>query len=227
MLTLTRRSGERISIGIDIEVKILDISGGRVRIGIEAPRSTPVYRGELVDRIESENKRAAAGTSPPLRVVTPLPGQAETTVLTLPLDDVSTAPSAAPVAAPDSTILIPEGLYGLRGHTSWILCEVNDDGQSPCRALVSLLDDTIQLLVADAEEVCPNYPVDLARKAAGLEGEAVAIAAVVTLPADGSPASVNLMAPIVIGLTSRQGVQVILERADLGLRHGLSIKRAA
>jgi carbon storage regulator CsrA len=216
MLTLTRRTGERISIGFDIEVKVLDVSGGRVRIGVQAPRTTPVYRGELVDRIESENRRAHAVTPPPVRGARPQ--------LRL-----ATPPPAIPAPIPeadDATISIPEGLYGMRAHTSWIVCEIGE-GDGPCRALVSLKDDTIQLLVIDAEEVWPSYPIELAKKAAGMEDEEVALAAVVTAPADGSPATVNLMAPIVIGMTSRRGVQVILERPDLGLHHGLTIKRAA
>jgi carbon storage regulator len=58
MLTFTRRAGERIVIGGDIEVTILDVGGGRVRVGVTAPRSVPIHRGEVVERIEAENRRA-------------------------------------------------------------------------------------------------------------------------------------------------------------------------
>lgn len=48
MLIITRRQGERIMIGEDIVITVLEVSGGSVRIGVEAPRSTPVFREELL-----------------------------------------------------------------------------------------------------------------------------------------------------------------------------------
>ena len=47
MLVLSRKLGERICIGDDIVVTITQINGGRVRVGIEAPRSVDVYRDEI------------------------------------------------------------------------------------------------------------------------------------------------------------------------------------
>jgi carbon storage regulator len=49
MLIITRRQGERIMIGDEVVITVLDVSGSSVRIGIEAPRSTPVYREELLE----------------------------------------------------------------------------------------------------------------------------------------------------------------------------------
>ena len=54
MLVLTRRTGEGIMIGEEIEIKILDVSGEKVRVGIDAPREINVYRTEVFERIESE-----------------------------------------------------------------------------------------------------------------------------------------------------------------------------
>jgi carbon storage regulator len=48
MLIITRRQGERIMLGDDVVIHVLGVSGGSVRIGIEAPRSVPVYREELL-----------------------------------------------------------------------------------------------------------------------------------------------------------------------------------
>lgn len=59
MLTLTRRAGERIQIGDEIIVVVREVRGGHVKIGIEAPRSWPVYRGELYDAIQEENRAAS------------------------------------------------------------------------------------------------------------------------------------------------------------------------
>ena len=49
MLILTRRPGETILIGDDIEVTVMRISGNQVRIGIEAPEDVHIVRGELVE----------------------------------------------------------------------------------------------------------------------------------------------------------------------------------
>ena len=59
MLVLTRRLGETIVIGDDITIKIVDIHGKQIRIGIEATKEISVYRGEIYDRIMQENKAAA------------------------------------------------------------------------------------------------------------------------------------------------------------------------
>jgi carbon storage regulator len=47
MLVLTRRSGESIVIGDDVEVTILGIDGQKVRVGVQAPSSVPVHRREI------------------------------------------------------------------------------------------------------------------------------------------------------------------------------------
>jgi carbon storage regulator len=47
MLVLTRKTGERIHIGLDIAITIVQVHGNRVRIGIEAPQGVSVVRGEL------------------------------------------------------------------------------------------------------------------------------------------------------------------------------------
>ncbi len=61
MLVLTRKIGERIRIGDDIVVNVLEISKGSVRIGIDAPRMVPIYRSEVYERILEENLRASKG----------------------------------------------------------------------------------------------------------------------------------------------------------------------
>lgn len=48
MLVLSRKVGERIKIGDDIEIIVVEIDRGTVRLGIKAPRSTKIYREELL-----------------------------------------------------------------------------------------------------------------------------------------------------------------------------------
>ncbi len=52
MLVLTRKKGEAIHIGNDVEVRVLSVQGNRVRLGIEAPAHIDVRRGELVLEVE-------------------------------------------------------------------------------------------------------------------------------------------------------------------------------
>ena len=63
MLIITRRPGEKIMLGDDIVVHVMEIVGNSVRIGIQAPRSLPVYREEIWDAVRKENA-AAASVSP-------------------------------------------------------------------------------------------------------------------------------------------------------------------
>ena len=60
MLVLTRRPGESIVVGEDIVITVIEIKGGQVRIGIDAPRSVEVYREEIYEQVRQENLSAIA-----------------------------------------------------------------------------------------------------------------------------------------------------------------------
>lgn len=60
MLILTRKIGESIIIGDDIEVVLAEISSSSARIGINAPREMAIYRKEIYERILKENQTAAS-----------------------------------------------------------------------------------------------------------------------------------------------------------------------
>lgn len=60
MLILTRKLGESITIGADIKLTILDVKGRQVRIGVQAPKQTKVYREELYQLIMEQNRQAAS-----------------------------------------------------------------------------------------------------------------------------------------------------------------------
>ncbi len=56
MLILTRRIGESLHIGDDIKVTVLGVDKSQVKLGINAPRSTPVHREEIYYRIKREQE---------------------------------------------------------------------------------------------------------------------------------------------------------------------------
>jgi carbon storage regulator len=62
MLVLSRKLGEKIYIGENICITVVDIDRGKIRLGIEAPRDVPIYRQELLPHV-----------TPPQQVVQQLP----------------------------------------------------------------------------------------------------------------------------------------------------------
>ncbi len=60
MLIITRRPGEKLMIGDDVVIEVIEVSGSSVRIGIAAPKSIPVYREEIYSAVKAENTAAAA-----------------------------------------------------------------------------------------------------------------------------------------------------------------------
>lgn len=193
MLTLTRRKGERLNVGLSVEITVLEISAGRVRLGINAPRRLPVHRGEVVERMELANRTALAKRG------------------------------ADEVGEGRAVLQFPEGLIGLPEHTELVLCEAAD--QPGLFVLVSKADPCIQLAVIEAKSVMPDYPIREAAAAADFEHEEVAVAVVITQGTDTTTA--NLQAPVVMGLNSRQGRQVILLRDDLALRQPIALPLVA
>jgi carbon storage regulator len=82
MLVLTRRKGESIILGDDVEVKILELHGTQVKVGVQAPRSLSVHRKEVYLAIQRENRAAfesarEAPQKPPEKPTEP-PGGEET-----------------------------------------------------------------------------------------------------------------------------------------------------
>ncbi|MBC6713838.1 carbon storage regulator CsrA [Treponema sp. Marseille-Q3903] len=58
MLILSRKIDEKIKIGDNITITLIDVHGDQVKIGVEAPKSLKVFRQEVFDAIQSENKAA-------------------------------------------------------------------------------------------------------------------------------------------------------------------------
>jgi carbon storage regulator len=65
VLILTRKTNERIMIGDEIEVSVVEIKGDQVKLGIVAPRTVTVHRREVFEAIQDENRAAANSVAAP------------------------------------------------------------------------------------------------------------------------------------------------------------------
>ena len=61
MLVITGRKDESLLIGDDIEIKIVKVEDGSVRLAISAPRDVTILRKEVFERVKEENKEAISG----------------------------------------------------------------------------------------------------------------------------------------------------------------------
>lgn len=64
MLALARKLNESIIIDDNIEITVLEIKGDQIKIGIDAPKSVPIYRKEIYKQIQESNEEAANAASP-------------------------------------------------------------------------------------------------------------------------------------------------------------------
>jgi len=64
MLVLSRRVGERLMIGDDVVVTVLEVRSDGVRLGIDAPRSVAVNRAEVIEAVKQSNQEAATADDP-------------------------------------------------------------------------------------------------------------------------------------------------------------------
>jgi len=60
MLVLSRRAGEKVVIGDDVTITVIEVRGDVVRVGIDAPRSVQVHRWELLEELSRTNREAAS-----------------------------------------------------------------------------------------------------------------------------------------------------------------------
>jgi len=71
MLILTRRIGESVMIGDEVTITVLGVQGNQIRIGVNAPKSIPVHREEIYDRIHGYGSANAAKATTSVPIPTP------------------------------------------------------------------------------------------------------------------------------------------------------------
>lgn len=62
VLVLTRKTGESIQIGNDIELTVISVKGDQIKLGINAPKNVEIHRKEIFLEIQKENEDASKGT---------------------------------------------------------------------------------------------------------------------------------------------------------------------
>ena len=62
MLILSRKVDEKIKIGDNITITLIEVRGDQVKIGVEAPKNVMVFRQEVFNAIQTENREAAANS---------------------------------------------------------------------------------------------------------------------------------------------------------------------
>jgi carbon storage regulator len=108
VLVLTRKKGERVLIGDDIVVTLIDIRGDGVRIGFDAPRGVPIQRAEVVVAVTEANTEAAATSASTAETLVgllrgvrhPAPEPADPAATDVPAEPATPDAPAAPTAPP-------------------------------------------------------------------------------------------------------------------------------
>ena len=75
MLVLSRRIGESIVIGNEVVVRVIDVRGDQVRLGIDAPRDVQIHREEVFLELQKENESAATASARTRDLVGRMPGR--------------------------------------------------------------------------------------------------------------------------------------------------------
>ena len=121
----------------------------------------------------------------------------------------------------ESVVTFPFGIPGFPALRKYCLLEVKQG--SRFKLLQSVELPALAFVVTDPVSLDPDYPMDDVRRIYGELGldpaQPLAIAAIVTVPGPPTRPTANLLAPLVMGLTSRVGVQVVLHDSPYQVRH--------
>ncbi len=198
---------------------VLEVKGGAVRIGIEAPEGVLIHRDEVLARIAEENRKAT-GTSrdrvegetvrPPQTAGRPMRSFETQRFGTIPVDE-------------ETIIVFPDGLLGFPASRRFVLLETAENGIFYW--LQSLDDPSLAFVVIDPVLLVPDYKsrLDLPewdREFFSPEGASSLHAmAIVTFSDSGrTGATANLQGPLLVREKDRLGRQVVLAESEAWLR---------
>ncbi len=221
MLILTRKVGETLTIGDNIQVTVLEVRGKQVRLGIGAPAEVVVLRDELFQRLAQENQQAAGFLYPDLEALVRSMGRE------MPanwgLKENPPHPAAITFATKyfgrikvteDHIITFSSGLVGYAEFHRYALLE--EPRTAPFSFLQCVEEPELCFVVAEPARVIPDFrlgPVSHALKelaAASIQDLKVMV--ILTLPS-GRPQELtaNLLCPVLINPKLGRGKQAIME----------------
>ncbi len=215
MLILTRRIGEKIAIGDDIFIKIIDIQGKQVKMGIDAPKECVIHREEIYEKIRSENEGAVLQEN--------RKGKAVKEISRLTAQGNETIEFEGQRVPPDSVLHFHEGLIGFTHLTRYIIADLAEDPHGPFKWLQSLDDKDYSFLVTDPRFLQFDYHVQIAKEDVEdikLKPESDDDIVLIILNYDNSGSLyANLRAPLLINKAEMLGKQIILDDTSLPTRH--------
>jgi carbon storage regulator CsrA len=195
MLIVRRRAGQRLVVAGTVQITVAEVARGSVRLEVVAPQGVSVMRGEVFERIHTANKEAH------LRVETSRFG---------------------PVDVPAGWVFkFPQGLVGFAQETELLLV---DRGRQVAW-LQSAKTPGFALPVLEASQVGAGYPqpgVHALAKEVGFSGERLLLLVVAHLEAESL--CVNLLAPILLDLDARCGIQLALDPKRYTTSHALGAR---
>ena len=125
-------------------------------------------------------------------------------------------------------VSFPAGILGFEKFSEYVLLDAR---QKPFFYLQSMDAPDLAFILIDPFLFRPDYAVDVSDEVLseiGIKGSDDAVVlAIVTAPGDGSPITANLMGPLVIGKTSRRGVQAVLSDSRWRVKHDVMAELAA
>ena len=195
MLILTRKPGQGICIGNDIQITVKEINGNQVRLGIEAAPAIKVYRSEIYEQIIKENISAASAGG---------------------IKFNSTRFGSLEVKE-DKIIDFPVGIIGISEAERFVLLDYNP----PFSWLHSVDNPEVAFVVVNGAEFGKTYQIEMPYGDRDIDlkpNDEFALINVVTVQEDVGQTAVNMRAPIIVNLRNKKGKQFILEDENMPLK---------
>ena len=216
MLVLTRRVGEKIAIGDEISVKIINIKGKHVKLGIDAPRDCVIHREEIYDKIKEENKAATKLNKADVKDIS-----SSEDMRTPKKQKVTQFPEEISVSQ-ENIIAIRDGIIGFPQLKRYVVMDLEDEQNVTMKWLQSVDNPKIGLLITDPKIYFPDYQVEVIKEELeeiNLEdGDLDAAIVILTFNKEDQYLSANLRAPIILNVTKKLGKQLILTESDYQTR---------